>query len=125
MTRAQAEPTVALVAVGVVVVALGLYATVLADAVPDRGRDVAGPTLERVCDRLTAGDGVAAPSALPAAVEAAPDGYAVNATLAAAGRRASVGPAPPRRADVADARLSVRLGPKRVRTGTLAVRVWR
>lgn len=124
--RGQVEPTAALVATAAVVVAVGLYATVLADAVPRPGRDLAEPTLSAVRDRLTADvGGVADPEALRSSLAAGPDGFAVNATLVADGRRFSAGPTPPPGADVAVEPIPVRLAPKRVRAGRLTVRVWR
>lgn len=126
LARAQVEPTAALVAVAAVVIAVGLYVTVLADAVPRPERDVAEPTLSAVRDRLTADlGGVADPSAVADAVAAGPEGVAVNATLEAAGHRVAVGPSPPAGADVAAEAIPVRLAPKTVRPGRLTVRVWR
>lgn len=124
--RGQVEPTAALVAAAAVVVAVGLYATVLVDAVPRPDREVAEPTLSAIRDRLTAAvGGVADPGALRAALTAGPDGFAVNATLEANDSRFSAGPKPPVRADVAAEPVPVRLAPKQVRVGRLTVRVWR
>lgn len=123
--RGQVEPTAALAAVFGVVVGLGLYAGVLAGATPiDRDRDLAGPAVERVHDRLTGGDGVARPDRLSAAADAGPDGYRLNATLRVATMRWTVGPRPPPTADATTRRTGVRIGPGRVDPGVLRVEVW-
>jgi hypothetical protein len=123
--RGQVEPTAALAAVFGVVVGLGLYAGVLADATPaDRERDLAGPAVERVHDRLAGDDGVAHPDRLSAATDAGPDGYRLNATLRVAALRWTVGPRPPPTADAATRRTSVRIAPGRIDPGVLRVEVW-
>lgn len=123
--RGQTEPTAALAAAFAVVLGLAAYAVVLAGTVPGEAeRALAGPTLERTHDRLVAG-GVVLPGRLPAATRAAgPDGYAVNATVSAAGRAWTVGPAPPSHADRASRPVAVSLAPGRVRAGGLRVAVW-
>lgn len=123
--RGQVEPTVALAAVFGVVVGLGLYAGVLADAMPgDRDRTLADPAAERIHDELAPTAEIVVPDRLDRADEAAPDGYRVNVTVTVATRRWTAGPAAPPTADTARRRTSVRLGPGRVRSGTLRVEVW-
>ncbi|WP_435179690.1 DUF7285 family protein [Halorussus sp. AFM4] len=122
-TRAQVEPLAALVAVFAVGVALAAYAGVLGDALPTPDRNLAEPTVERA-ERAVGPAGVAAPDALAAGLRAAPDGYAVNLTLSAAGRTWRAGPTPPARAEAADLAVSVRVGPGRLRPGRLRAEVW-
>ena len=121
--RAQVEPLAALAAVFAVGVALAAYAGVLDDALPVPDRDLAGPTVERA-ERAVADAGVVAPDGLAAGLRVGPDGYRVNLSLDAAGRTWHAGPTPPPRADAAAVGVSVRLGPGRVRPGTLRAEVW-
>lgn len=140
--RAQTEPLAALAAVAVVAVALALYAGAFEAALPESAdRSLASDAADRVERALTAG-GVVRPVRFPGprdplsqgpvrttsprlnTTSVGPDGYHVNATLAAGGRSWSAGPAAPDAADVARRRVSVRLGPGRVRPGSLEVRVW-
>lgn len=128
--RAQTEPTVALAAVFAVAVGVGLYAGVLSDAVPDRDRDLAEPTLGQVHERVTTG-GVASPSRLDRLVDSdvSPAGYDTNVTLGAGGEYWAVGPPVGRggsgaaETDTAFRRVAVRLAPGTVRPGRLTVRV--
>ncbi|MFB6304944.1 MAG: hypothetical protein ABEH47_07245 [Haloferacaceae archaeon] len=123
--RGQVEPTVALAAVFGVTVAVALYAGVVADAMPGpRDRNLAGPTVERIHDRLAPDGRIVRPARLDGAETAAPDGYRVNVTVVVASDRWAVGPTPPQSADAATRRASVRVGPARVRPGTLRVEVW-
>lgn len=112
-----------LAAVLAITFGLVAYAIVLGDAVPDRDRDLAEPTLVRAHDRLTPG-GVADPSQLDPARDEAPAGYGTNLTLATADRRWAVGPIAPPSADEASRSVGVRLGPGTVRPAILAVEVW-
>jgi len=125
--RAQVEPLAALVAVFAIGVALSAYAGVLDAAVPTPDRNLAEPTVERA-ERAVAEAGVLAPGNLPAGLHVGPDGYRLNLTLAAAGQSWHAGPAPPPRADSADHTaefaVSVRVGPGRIRPGTLRAEVW-
>lgn len=121
--RGQVEPVVALPALAVLCIGLSLYAVVLHGASVPTDRDVAGPTLERVEDRLTAA-GVGEPSRLPRVTGSGPDGLDLNVTLDAAGQRWAVGPAPPPTAGTARRSLGVRIAPGEVRAGTLRVAVW-
>ncbi|MFB6108842.1 MAG: hypothetical protein ABEJ82_08395 [Haloplanus sp.] len=123
--RAQAEPTAALVVFLAVCAGVTAYATALDAAVPPVDRDVAAPTLDRVVDALSTG-GVADPNRTARALGAAPAGYRLNVTVAAAGRRWRAGPTPPdaTTGDHAVRRTSVRLGPGRVRPGRVRVEVW-
>jgi hypothetical protein len=121
-SRGQTSPLVALVAVAAVVAGVSLHAGVLAAETPATDRDVAEPTLDRVTDHVREG-AVAEPARLASAPR--PDGFRTNASLAAAGRRWTVGPVPPGDADAAERAVAVRLAPARVRTGRLRVEVWR
>lgn len=115
----------ALVAVLAVCLGLGLYVGVLDDALPG-GRSDETPRLaaDRAADLVRTG-GVVRPERLDRTGAAAPTGHRLNATLVAAGRRWSAGPPVPDRARTATRRVSVRVGPGRVRPGTLRVAVWR
>jgi hypothetical protein len=116
---------VALAAVFGVVVGIGLYAGVLADAMPgERDRNIAAPAADRVHDELAPTAEIVVPDRLDRATAAAPDGYRLNATVTVAARRFAVGPAAPPTADTATRRTGVRIGPGRVRAGTLRVEVW-
>jgi len=146
--RGAVEPTVALVAVFAVCAGLGLYATVLDDAVAAAGgdRDRAGPAADRLVDAISTA-GIADPERLREAVAALPGERRRNATLVTATTREGAGPpapwvqadgtAPnavadstaPASADASDfdveTRLvSVRLGPGEVVPGRLRVVVW-
>ncbi|WP_224332499.1 DUF7285 family protein [Haloprofundus halobius] len=129
-SRAQTEPTTALVAVFAVVVALSLYAVTFEEAVPTGERAISETTLERASAEITDG-GVADPTALGRARDAAPAGYRLNLSLAVGERRWTVGSVDPANvdgegaADRASRRLSVRLAPGVVRPGHLRVAVWR
>lgn len=127
-SRGQTEPLVALAAVLAVSLGLSAYVVVL-DGVADPSGPDAGPTLDRVHDRVTVG-GVADPDRLADAVRGSrSDGSHVNATLTAADERWSAGGRPSDSStadlDIAQRRLGVALSPGRVRPGTLRVRVWR
>ena len=121
--RGSVEPIAAVAALLAVTAGLGLYAGVLDDARPETDRDVATPTLDRVYDR-TSELAVVVPDGIDAARRAGPDGYRVNVTLWADGRRWTAGPEPPARADRASRSVSVRLAPGRLRAGRLRVEVW-
>ncbi|WP_254543355.1 DUF7285 family protein [Halomarina pelagica] len=123
--RAQVEPVAALLAVVVLCLAVSLYAGVVTDFVATDSN--ADGTTAIAADRavaLVAPAGVATPADLPAAVDAAPAGYRLNATLDAGGERWHLGPAAPPTAPRATRPVSVRLAPGRVVPGTLAVVVW-
>lgn len=122
-SRAQAEPTVTLAAVLAVVLGVTAYAVVLADVTSDSGRDLAGPTLDRVHDRLTTG-GVTDPERLDGVRAAGPSGYEVNVSLVSDDARRTVGPTPPESGDHVSRSVGVRVRPGVVRRATLAVEVW-
>ena len=122
-TRAQVEPSVALVAVFAVCAGLTLYAVVLDGAIVGSDRDLSRPTLDRAHDALDE-SGVVDSDSLAAAHAAGPDGYRLNVTLTTPDGRWTAGPVPPRRADAATRRVSVALGPTRAVPGTLCVGVW-
>ncbi|MFB6160815.1 MAG: hypothetical protein ABEJ61_06520 [Haloferacaceae archaeon] len=124
--RGQVEPTAALAATFAVVVGLGLYAGALADAMPGRhDRDLAAPALERVHDALTPRGAVVVPTRVGDARAAGPDGFRTNVTVRTAAGRFAAGPVAPPDADSESQSVGVRLGPGRVRPGTLRVVVWR
>ncbi|WP_321168485.1 hypothetical protein [Halorubrum sp. JWXQ-INN 858] len=128
--RAAVEPVAALIALVAVGAALGLYAGALADAAPDRERDLAGTTLDRV-ERDAAVGGVVDPSRLSVP---APDPYA-GATAMLETRRGSWvarsgenAPDAIGRAagdDIARATVTVRVAPGENARGTLSVAVRR
>ncbi|NEU57540.1 hypothetical protein FXF75_12515 [Halorussus sp. MSC15.2] len=122
-TRAQVEPLAALVAVFAVGAALTAYTGVLGATLPTHDRNLAEPTVERA-ERAVSEVGVADPDALAAGLRAGPNGYSVTLTLEAAGRTWRTGPTPPTSADAAELAVSVRVGPGRVRPGTLRAEVW-
>jgi hypothetical protein len=118
-------PTAALAATFAVVVGLGLYAGVLADATPGRDdRALADPALDRAHAALSPEGTVVLPERVRSAVTTGPDGYRTNVTVRTAARRWSAGPPAPRSAETAARSVGVRLGPADVRAGTLRVEVW-
>ncbi|WP_251344194.1 DUF7285 family protein [Haloplanus halophilus] len=123
--RGQVEPLAALVVLLAVTGAVTTYAAALDGVGREADRDLATPTLDRVASALGTG-GVADPNRTRRAHRAGPSGYRLNVTVAAAGRRWTAGPAPPRdgRADAASRSIGVRLEPGRVRPGRLRVEVW-
>lgn len=123
-SRAQVEPLAALAALFAVCVGLSLYTVVLVDVDRPVDRDLAGPTLTAVEDAVSH-RGVVLPTRLDRAVDHAPSGRALNVTLATADRRWTVGPSPGPDGDHASRVVSVRVGPGRIRAGTLRVVVWR
>jgi len=119
-------PVVALVAVAVVGLALGVYAGVLDRAGPaPTTRATAEITVDRAVD-VVAPAGVARPASLGRAQSVRPGGYDANVSLAVGGERWSVGPPVPSDgdADVAVEPVSVRVAPGRIRSGRLRVVVW-
>lgn len=122
--RAQVEPLAALAALFAVCVGLSVYAAVLADAGAPTERDLAEPTLETVDDAVT-DRGAVQPARLGRVTAHAPSGGHLNVTVTAGDRRWTVGPRPAVDGDRAGRRVSVRLGPGRVRVGRLRVVVWR
>ena len=122
--RAQTEPLAALVAVVAVGLGLSLYAGVLDAELPGSSdRHLAESAIERV-EIAVAPSAVALPSRLDEGQAAGPDGYRTNVTLTTDDRHWRSGPSAPESADSATTRLGVRVGPSRVRTGTLRVSVW-
>ncbi|WP_318566848.1 DUF7285 family protein [Salinigranum marinum] len=122
--RAQVEPLAALAALFAVCVGLSVYALVLADAGRPTDRGLAEPALAAVDDAVSV-SGVAHPARLDRAVDARPSGTRLNVTLTTDSRAWAVGPTPAVHGDRATRRVSVRLGPGRVRVGRLRVVVWR
>ena len=124
--RGQVEPTAALAATFAVVVGLGLYAGALTDAMPGQhDRDLAAPALERAHDALTPRSEVVVPTRVGDARDAGPSGFRTNVTVRTANQRFVAGPTAPPDAESAARSVGVRLGPGRVRPGTLRVEVWR
>ncbi|MDG5775856.1 hypothetical protein VB773_17575 [Haloarculaceae archaeon H-GB2-1] len=122
--RGQTEPIAALVAVVAICLGLSLYVGVLDGALPDsRDRQVADHAVDTV-ERASSVAGVVRPSRLSTARSTAPDGYRCNVTLVVDDRRWTAGPAPPNRTQTASRRVSARIGPGRIRPGTLRVVVW-
>lgn len=121
--RGQVEPLAALAALFAVCVGLSTYALVVADAGRPTDRDLAGPTLSAVEDAVTV-RGIVHPTRLDRGHDRGPSGVRLNATIATDDRRWTAGPSPTARGDRAARRVSVRLGPGRVRVGRLGVVVW-
>lgn len=123
--RGQIEPLAAIVAVCALGAGLAVYGGVLGDALAvDRGRDRAGPTLDRVASTSERA-GVVRPGRLGAVAELGPANHELNVTLTTNDGRWAIGPRPPTTAGTATRRVSVRLSPGRIRPGRLTVRMWR
>jgi hypothetical protein len=122
--RAQVEPVPALVAVLVLSLALGAYASVRAGVLPAGSSGApAGPVLADAADAATPdGTAVVLPDRLTAAVT--PAGYEASVTLEAAEEEWRAGPEPPDGAATASRRVPVRVAPDRVVPGRLRVEVW-
>ncbi|WP_353635170.1 hypothetical protein ABSL23_07070 [Halobacterium sp. NMX12-1] len=122
--EAQVEPLPALVAVAVVCLAVGAFATVRADVLPVGASDA--PTDEVLSDAVDAasptGSVVVSPARLDAAIS--PDGYAVNVTVTADDREWTAGEQPPPDAASASQRVPVRVADGRTEPGRLTVAVW-
>ncbi|MCG1002195.1 MULTISPECIES: hypothetical protein [Halobacterium] len=122
--EAQVEPLPALVAVAVVCLAVGAFATVRADVFPAAVSDA--PTDEVLADAVAAASPtdavVVAPDRLTASV--APAGYEVNVTVTAGDREWAAGEQPPPDAATASQRVPVRVAAGRTRPGRLTVEVW-
>ncbi len=122
--EAQVEPLPALVAVAVVCLAVGAFATVRADVLPVATSDA--PTDEVLSDAVDAASPtdavVVAPDRLDASV--APESYEVNVTVTIRDREWAAGEQPPPDAASASQRVPVRVGDGRVRPGQLTVVVW-
>jgi hypothetical protein len=119
--RGQVDPFAALVAVAALGVGLSLYAGVVSDTLEADDEPRTEQVLEQVHDR-TAPNGVVDPRRLTDVVSRSRPH--VNATLATRTRRWTAGPPRPAGADTARRRVSIRLGPARVRAGRLRVSVW-
>ena len=121
--RGQTEPLAVLAALFAVGAGLTLYAGVVDTSLGQREAPDADPTLDRVHSAVTE-NGVVDPSALDAALAAAPDGHRVRATLTADGREWTAGPETPPDARSASRTVSVRVAAGKVRVGRLGVVVW-
>lgn len=122
--RGQVEPLAALAALFAVTVGLSTYALVLTDTSASTDRDVARPALAAVHDQSTV-QGTVRPGRLGRALDHGPAGTRLNVSLTTSERRWAVGPPASAHGDRASRRVSVRLGPGRVRVGSLRVVVWR
>lgn len=122
--RGLVEPLAALAALFAVCVGLSTYAVVLAGVDAPTDRDIAGPALATVHDDVTV-RGVVDPARLGSALDNTPTGYRLHVSVRTDERQWAVGPPAPSRGDRASRRVSVRLGPGRVRAGRLQVVVWR
>ena len=122
--RGLVEPLAALAALFAVCVGLSTYAVVLADADSPSERDVAPPALDAVHDDVTV-RGVVDPARVDRAVDSEPTGSRLNASIRTDERVWAVGPPASLHGDRASRRVSVRVGPGRVRWGGLRVVVWR
>lgn len=124
--EAQVEPLPALVAVAVVCLALGSYATVRADVLPVVDSDApADAVLADAVDEAAPPDAVVVePDSLDAA-GVSPSGYEVAVTVTAGDREWTAGRAsPPPDAATASTRVPVRVDACSVRPGRLTVEVW-
>jgi hypothetical protein len=122
--RGQVEPVAAIVAVFALGVGLTVYAGAVDDALPGtEPRNVAQPTLSAVEDAVERA-GVVRPDRLSRVGSVVPAGRRLNVTLTAGERAWSHGDPAPDSAQRASTRVSVELGPGRVRPGRLTVRVW-
>lgn len=122
--RGQTEPLAALAAVVVVGLGLGLYAGVLDAKLPGSpDRKLSESVIERV-ESTVAPAAVALPSRIDESQAAGPDGYRMNVTLGAVDQYWTIGPFAPEGADTSTARIGVRVGTSKIRTGTLRVSVW-
>jgi hypothetical protein len=106
-----------------VCLSLGVYAVAFGNAIPAADRNLAEPTLERVDEELSTG-GTLVPTRRDDALAVGPTGYSINLTIVTEDRRWIAGPPVPESADRATRPTSVRIGPDRVRAGTLRVAVW-
>lgn len=120
--RGYVEPLAAIVAVFAVALGLGVYAGAVDDALGASERPVAEPVLEDLL-REARTDGVVHPDRLAAATP--PPGWRANVTLATPEGHVTRGPTPPASADQASRQVAVRLGPRSIRPGKLAVVAWR
>lgn len=123
--KAQVEPLAALVAVFALGVGLSLYVGVLDATLPQLSseRERAPTAMDRL---VTASSslGSVEPPLDDAASTARPTGYHLNATLRTVADSWSVGPTTRNSSECARRRVSVRVGPARVRPGRLEVCVW-
>ena len=122
--RAQVEPLPALVAVAVLCLAVGGYASIRVGVVPVGGSGApADAVLSDTVDAASEpGSVVVIPGDLTAV---APSGYEAAVTVTAGDREWSTGTrSPPAGAATASRRVPVRLSPGRVRPGRIVVEVW-
>lgn len=123
--EAQVEPLPALVAVLVVCVAVGTFATERADVLPVVSADApADAVVSDAVDAATPSDSVVVHPGRLVASPLGPSEYDVAVTLTAGEREWTAGPTPPPDATAASQRVPVRVAPDRVRPGRLTVEVW-
>jgi len=122
--EAQVEPLPALVAVAVVCLAVGAFATVRADVLPVAASDA--PADDVLSDAVDAASPTGSVVVAPARLDtpSSPDGYAVNVTVTAGDREWAAGGQPPPDAATASQRVPVRTADGRTDPGTLTVAVW-
>lgn len=126
--RAQTEPLVALIAVVLVVIGVGLYAGALEDAQTLAGdRNPAATTLERALVSLTPGT-VVRPVKLNKELlaELGPSARSVRVVIVAGTQKWALGKQPPDHGSPANAQraVAVRVGPDAVRLGRVRVVIW-
>jgi hypothetical protein len=122
--RAQVEPLPALVAVAVLCLAVGGYASVRTDVLPVDGSDA--PADEVLSDTVDAASEPGTVVVDPANITVVtPTAYDAAVTVTAGDREWTAGAtAPPSDAAAASRRVPVRIGPGRVRPGRITVEVW-
>jgi hypothetical protein len=124
--RAQVEPVAALVAVAVLGLAIGAYATVRADVLPGPESDApSNAVLDETVDAATPSGAVAVNPRAFDVDSVAPDGYEVAVTITAGDSEWARGAEQPPPDTTADTRrVPVRVAPGKIRPGRITVEVW-
>jgi hypothetical protein len=124
--KAQVEPVAALVAVAVLGLAVGAYATVRADVLPGAERDApANAVLAETVDAATTSGAVAVSPSTLEVDSVAPAGYEVSVTITAGDSEWTRGAEhPPPDAASDSRRVPVRVAPGQIRPGRVTVVVW-
>lgn len=124
--KAQVEPLPALVAVTVICLAIGAFATVRADVALDPGGNAPATTvLADTVDSAPPTDSVVVDPAEIDPSTSGPSGYELNVVVEADGHEWSIGPSsPPPDAATASRPVPVRVEPGVVRPGRITVEVW-
>jgi len=123
--RGQVEPLAALAVVLAVSAAIVVYVGALDDAIPARPEPETPQTIQHRIERNLSTAGAVDAETLDAALATVPDGWRANVTLVSGDSRWDAGPAPPGDGQRVRRRVSVALGPERIRPGQLRVVVWR